>query len=108
MKNWYQMSQAQVMKTKETSGEGISGAEAAKRLKQCGPNILEEGKKKSLLQVFGEQFLDLLVIILIIAAVISALSGNPESTAVIIVVLILNAILGTVQYSKARKSLESL
>ena len=90
MKNWYQMSQAQVMKTKETS------------------NILEEGKKKSLLQVFGEQFLDLLVIILIIAAVISALSGNPESTAVIIVVLILNAILGTVQYSKARKSLESL
>ena len=99
MKNWYQMSQAQVMKTKETSGEGISGAEAAKRLKQYGPNILEEGKKKSLLQVFGEQFLDLLVIILIIAAVI---------TAVIIVVLILNAILGTVQYSKARKSLESL
>ena len=108
MKNWYQMSQAQVMKTKETSGEGTSGAEAAKRLKQYGPNILEEGKKKSLLQVFGEQFLDLLVIILIIAAVISALSGNPESTAVIIVVLILNAILGTVQYSKARKSLESL
>ena len=108
MKNWYQMSQAQVMKTKETSGEGISGAEAAKRLKQYGPNILEEGKKKSLLQVFGEQFLDLLVIILIIAAVISALSGNPESTAVIIVVLILNAILGTVQYSKARQSLESL
>lgn len=108
MKNWYQMSQAQVMKTKETSGEGISGAEATKRLKQYGPNILEEGKKKSLLQVFGEQFLDLLVIILIIAAVISALSGNPESTAVIIVVLILNAILGTVQYSKARKSLESL
>lgn len=108
MKNWYQMSQAQVMKTKETSGKGISGAEAAKRLKQYGPNILEEGKKKSLLQVFGEQFLDLLVIILIIAAVISALSGNPESTAVIIVVLILNAILGTVQYSKARKSLESL
>ena len=108
MKNWYQMSQAQVMKTKETSGEGISGAEAAKRLKHYGPNILEEGKKKSILQVFGEQFLDLLVIILIIAAVISALSGNPESTAVIIVVLILNAILGTVQYSKARKSLESL
>lgn len=108
MKNWYQMSQAQVMKTKETSGEGISGAEATKRLKQYGSNILEEGKKKSLLQVFGEQFLDLLVIILIIAAVISALSGNPESTAVIIVVLILNAILGTVQYSKARKSLESL
>lgn len=108
MKNWYQMSQTQVMKEKETAETGLTGADAAKRLEQCGPNILKEGKKKSLLQVFGEQFLDLLVIILIIAAVISAISGNPESTAVIIVVLILNAILGTVQYSKARKSLESL
>ncbi len=108
MKNWYQMPQTQVMKEKETAGEGLTGAEAAKRLEQHGPNILEEDKKKSLLQVFGEQFLDLLVIILIIAAIISAVSGNPESTAVIIVVLILNAILGTVQYSKARKSLESL
>ncbi len=108
MKNWYQMSQTQVMKEKETAETGLTGADAAKRLEQCGPNILKEGKKKSLLQVFGEQFLDLLVIILIIAAVISAISGNPESTTVIIVVLILNAILGTVQYSKARKSLESL
>ena len=108
MKNWYQMSQTQVMKEKRTDETGLTGMDAAKRLEQCGPNILKEGKKKSLLQVFGEQFLDLLVIILIIAAVISAISGNPESTAVIIVVLILNAILGTVQYSKARKSLESL
>ena len=108
MKNWYQMSQTQVMKAKRTDETGLTGADAAKRLEQCGYNILKEGKKKSLLQVFGEQFLDLLVIILIIAAVISAISGNPESTAVIIVVLILNAILGTVQYSKARKSLESL
>ena len=108
MKNWYQMSQTQVMKEKETAETGLTGADAAKRLEQCGSNILKEGKKKSLLQVFGEQFLDLLVIILIIAAVISAISGNPESTTVIIVVLILNAILGTVQYSKARKSLESL
>lgn len=108
MKNWYQMSQTQVMKEKRTDETGLTGADAAKRLEQCGSNILKEGKKKSLLQVFGEQFLDLLVIILIIAAVISAISGNLESTAVIIVVLILNAILGTVQYSKARKSLESL
>lgn len=108
MKNWYQMSQTQVMKEKRTDETGLTGADAAKRLEQCGSNILKEGKKKSLLQVFGEQFLDLLVIILIIAAIISAISGNPESTAVIIVVLILNAILGTVQYSKARKSLESL
>ena len=58
--------------------------------------------------VFLEQFRDLLVVILMAAAVISALSKNVESTIVIFAVLILNAILGTVQYVKAEKSLESL
>lgn len=96
------------MKELKTSASGLSEEEVLKRQEKYGRNILQEGKKKSLLQVFGEQFLDLLVIILIIAAVISAISGNPESTAVILVVLLLNALLGTLQYSKARKSLESL
>ncbi|MDD5948187.1 MAG: cation-translocating P-type ATPase, partial [Lachnospiraceae bacterium] len=82
--------------------------EAKERLEQHGANELVEGKKKSIVQVFLSQFCDLLVIILIAAAVISAMSGNLESTIVIIAVIILNAILGTVQYSKAQKSLESL
>ena len=64
--------------------------------------------KKTAFQVFLEQFKDLMVIILIIAAVISAFTGDLESTLVIIAVLILNAILGTVQHVKAEKSLESL
>lgn len=59
-------------------------------------------------QVFLEQFKDLLVVILVVAAVISMLSGNAESTIVIFAVLILNAVLGTVQHCKAEKSLESL
>ena len=88
--------------------EGLAENEADNRLREHGLNTLDCAKQKSLLRVFGEQFADLLVIILIIAAVVSAISGNPESTAVIIVVLILNAVLGTVQYSKARKSLNSL
>ena len=67
-----------------------------------------EGKKKSVLAVFAEQFCDLLVVILIAAAVISMFSGNVESTIVIVAVIILNAILGTVQHEKAKKSLESL
>lgn len=75
---------------------------------KVGENLLEEAKKKSVLQVFLSQFCDLLVIILIIAAVISAFSENPESTIVIIAVLIMNSILGTVQHIKAEKSLESL
>ena len=60
------------------------------------------------MQVFAEQFADLLVVILIIAAIISALTGGVEGTIVILAVLILNAILGTVQHFKAQKSLDSL
>lgn len=88
--------------------QGLSSQAAKEKLAQVGPNALIEGKKKSAFQVFLEQFKDLMVIILIIAAVISAFTGSLESTLVIIVVLILNAILGTVQHIKAEKSLESL
>ena len=76
--------------------------------RQTGENILQEGKKKSTLEVFLGQFCDLLVVILIIAAIISMFSGNAESTIVILLVLIMNAVLGTVQHIKAQRSLESL
>lgn len=81
---------------------------AAKQLETYGENVLEECGKKSTFQVFLEQFADLLVIILVAAAVISMISGNAESTIVIFAVIILNAVLGTVQYVKAEKSLDSL
>ena len=108
MKEWYQISTEDVKKKMETSEHGLTTEEAAKRLAQYGENVLVEGKKKSVLKVFFGQFVDLLVGILIVAAVISACSGNPESTFVILVVIVLNALLGTVQYVKAEKSLESL
>ena len=98
----------ETLKLQQTSSAGLSPQEAERRAGQFGPNKLSEGKKKSVIQVFLEQFKDLLVVILIIAAVISALSENVESTIVIFAVLIMNAILGTVQYLKAEKSLESL
>ena len=91
-----------------TTLSGLGSAEVKARAEQYGPNKLSEGKKKSVLQVFLEQFKDLMVAILIVAAVISMFSGNAESTIVIFAVLILNAILGTFQYLKAEKSLESL
>ena len=88
--------------------EGLTGDEARRRLEQLGKNRLTETAKKSGLRVFLEQFKDLLVIILIIAAVISMITGNSESTIVILVVLVINAILGTVQHFKAEQSLEGL
>lgn len=69
---------------------------------------MTEGKKKGVVRIFLEQFKDLLVLILIVAAVVSLLSGHGESTFVIFAVILLNAVLGTVQYFKAEKSLASL
>lgn len=98
----------EVLSTLNTTASGLSKQQSETLLAEKGENALLEGKKKSTLQVFLSQFADLLVIILIAAAVISMFSGNAESTIVIIAVIILNAILGTVQHKKAEKSLESL
>jgi len=108
MENIYRM-QPEELYENVCSGElGLTKEEAITRLEEYGENVLEEGKRKTALQIFLEQFCDLLVVILIVAAMISMLSGNVESTIVIFVVIILNAILGTVQYLKAEKSLDSL
>ena len=108
MKNWYEKTAQQTLDELSVSVQGLSAEEAARRLEKHGENKLTEGRKKSALQVFAEQFKDLLVIILVAAALISLASGQSESTLVIFAVLLLNAVLGTVQYLKAEKSLESL
>lgn len=108
MKNWYQVSTEETLQGMKATEAGLTQQEAADRLTEYGENELAEGTKKTVLQIFFEQFADLLVAILIMAAVISAFSGNLESTLVILVVIVLNAVLGTVQYVKAEKSLDSL
>lgn len=108
MKEWYQISTQDVMKNMEATERGLTEDQVQARLQEYGENALAQGEKKTVLQVFLAQFLDLLVAILIVAAVISAFSGNLESTLVILAVILLNAVLGTVQYVKAEKSLDSL
>ena len=105
---YYSKTPQEALAEQQAAATGLSDQEVQRRREQYGRNQLSEGKKKTAFQVFLEQFKDLLVIILMIAAVISALSSNVESTIVIFAVLILNAVLGTVQYVKAEKSLESL
>ena len=107
MKEIYQTSKEELLKDVDVT-KGLTDDEVCLLLASKGENVLQESEKKSGLQIFLEQFKDLLVIILIVAAVISMVSGNVESTIVIFAVIILNAILGTVQYLKAEKSLESL
>ena len=108
MKEWYQLTKEEALSRLGVTDQGLTSSQADKIRSEKGENVLAEGKRKSLLQVFAEQFCDLLVVILIIAALISMVSGNAESTVVILAVIILNAILGTVQHAKAEKSLDSL
>ncbi|MEG0526175.1 MAG: cation-translocating P-type ATPase [Longicatena sp.] len=108
MKQNYQKETSEILNELNTTLEGLSSSEVEKRREQYGRNVLEESKPVSPLVVFLTQFKDLLVIILIIAAIISMVSGEVESTIVILAVITMNAILGTVQTIKAQKSLDSL
>lgn len=86
----------------------LTSEQARQNQEKYGFNELVEGKKKSTLQIFLEQYKDFLVIILIIAAIVSGFLGNFESAIVILVVITMNAILGTVQTLKAEQSLDAL
>ena len=108
MKEWYHQTQEEMCKELETCSEGLSSETAEKHLEKYGKNAIAEARKKPVWLIFLEQFRDLLVIILIIAALISAFTGDPESFIVIIAVITMNAILGTVQTVKAERSLSNL
>ena len=100
---------AQELFDKLDSGQsGLSQAQVEAHQQAHGLNQLQEKKKKSVFMVFLSQFADMLVIVLLVAALISMVTGNLESTLVILAVLIMNAVLGTVQHVKAEKSLEGL
>ena len=108
MKKYFSMPYEEVLKEFNVSSKGLSDKQLKENLEKYGLNQLTEKKKQTVLEVFLSQFKDLLVLILIVAAIISAATGNLESTLVIFAVIILNAILGTVQHFKAEQSLDSL
>lgn len=108
MKNYFSMPYEEVLKEFNVSKTGLEDKQIHDNLEKFGLNQLTEKKKQTVLQVFISQFKDLLVLILIAAAIISAITGSLESTLVIFAVIILNSILGTVQHFKAEQSLDSL
>jgi P-type Ca2+ transporter type 2C len=103
----------EVFKETSSSEKGLTSEQAQKRLEENGKNRLEEGKKKSVIRRLLEQFADPMIIILIVAAAISGITaafegGFPSDVIIILFVVILNAILGVVQESKAEKAIEAL
>ena len=107
-KNIWQKTRVELFRDLKAGEEGLSSEEAARRVEQYGPNELRSGTQKSTLRIFLEQFADFLVIILMLAAAVSAMLGDVESTIVILAVITMNAVLGTVQTVKAAASLDSL
>lgn len=107
MKEAYKLSR-QELQQEYGNAAGLSSEKAKDLKEKYGENLLQEKKQKKAWQIFLGQFTDLLVIILLVSAVISMVAGNVESTIVILAVILLNAILGTVQYVKAQKSLDAL
>ena len=108
MEKLYAKDSETILKEFQTTEKGLSDKEVEKRMESFGNNALKEKKRKGILKVFFNQFKDLLVGILIVAGIISIITDNVESTLVIFIVILLNAILGTVQYFKAEQSLEAL
>lgn len=113
--NYYSLSEEEVFNELSTSANGLSAAEAKIRIAADGENKLKESKKDSLIKKFFLQFADVMVIVLIAAAIISAVVAVVEKqyedfidVGIILAIVLLNAIIGTVQESKAEKAMESL
>ena len=108
MKAYYNESSDEVQRSLNGNMDFLTDEEVKKRHEKFGPNQLTGEKKKSTIQIFLEQYKDVLVLILIISAVVSLFLGETESAVVILIVITMNAVLGTVQTVKAEKSLDSL
>ena len=108
----YLQSVEDVFKEVQSSPSGLSSQEAASRLEKYGANTLHEGKKKSLLEKFVDQFKDSMIIVLLVAAVVSMFAhpGDPDPTdsIIILAVVLLNAVLGVFQDSKTEEAIEAL
>ena len=111
--NFHQESPDRVLEHLKSSETGLTGQEASRRLEQYGPNKLAEGKKVTLLQRFLKQLSDPMIIILLVAAAVSGVTAaySGESFAdvfIILIVVLINAVLGVYQESKAEKAIEAL
>ena len=104
----YQQTIAQILEQKQTQPEGLSRAEAAARLQKLGPNALPQKKGKPAWLRFLAHFNDVLIYILLAAAVMTAVMGHWVDTAVILGVTVINALIGYIQESNAEKSLQSI
>ncbi len=105
---WHAMTPADVLDALSASSAGLNSSEAASRLAERGPNELSERMKKSPVRMLAEQFLQTMVLILVAAALVSALLGKGSETAAILGIVVLFAVLGFIQEYRAEKAMAAL
>jgi Ca2+-transporting ATPase len=106
--NWHNLSIPEVFESLGSNQLGLSTAQAEEKTRQFGPNELEEAKKKGVLTMVWAQFKDVMVLILLVAAIISGLIGDLTDTIVILVIVFLNALIGFLQEYRADKAIKAL
>src|SRR6266508_2484763 len=103
-----QQSMATAFQDLPTSIQGLTTSEAQRRLAEFGPNVLQDAKKSSPLAMFLRQFSDVMILILLAAALISGVIADLKDTVVIVAVVLLNAALGFVQEYRAERAIQAL
>ena len=106
--DYYATPVADVARSLDTSPAGLDLATAQQRLAEHGKNQIADAKKKTVWQMLLHQFTDVMILVLIAAAVISGVVGEVKSTYVILAIILLNAVVGFIQEYRAKKSMEAL
>jgi Ca2+-transporting ATPase len=106
--NWHRAKIEEVLKETDSNSKGLSASEAQQRLHTVGPNELAEGKKKTIAGMLLMQFKDIMILILLAAAIISGIIGDVTDTIVILIIVILNAVIGFFQEYRAEKAMQAL
>ena len=106
--NWHQIGPTEVLEKLQSSDMGLVSEEARRRFEHYGPNELIEKKHKSLWMMFFDQFKDFMILVLIAAAVVAGIIGDPADTIAIAVIVLLNAVLGFIQEYRAEKAMAAL
>ncbi|MCW8956449.1 MAG: cation-translocating P-type ATPase [Gammaproteobacteria bacterium] len=106
--NWHCMEAVDVLKQFESSTNGLSTQQASQKLQQFGPNRLPEAHHRSLLAMLLGQFSDFMILVLLAAALISGIIGEPQDTIAILVIILLNATIGVVQEFRAERAVATL
>ncbi len=105
---WHKSENSEVLRQLESAGTGLSSDEAARRLEQYGPNAIPEKKRRSPLALLLSQFQDFMIIVLLAAALVSGVIGDPADTIAILVIVFLNATVGSIQEFRAERAIAAL